>query len=58
MKTKIMLIAMIVMAIAMKGFAEMSSADTLSSITIDNTVPEPGTLLLLVVLLMFKTIRR
>ncbi len=38
---------MIVIAIATHGFAELSSAETANAITIDNTVPEPGMVLLM-----------
>ena len=38
---------MIAITTAMQGFAELSSAETASAITIDNTVPEPGMILLM-----------
>ena len=59
MKTsiKIMISAMIVMATAMQGLAEISFANS-EAITIDNTIPEPGTFLLIAVLLIFKAIRK
>ena len=58
MKTsiKIMISAMIVMATAMQGFAEISYANS-EAITIDN-IPEPGTFLLIAALLIFKAIRK
>jgi len=47
MKNKIMVGVMIAITTAMQGFAELSSAETASAITIDNTVPEPGMILLM-----------
>ena len=55
--SKIMIGAMIVIATAMQGIAEISFANS-EAITIDNTIPEPGMFLLIAVLLIFKAIRK
>ena len=56
MKIKTILFAMAGMATAMQGFAELS-VDTSNTITV-NTTPEPSAMLLIVLLLVFKSIRK
>ena len=57
MKTKIMFSAMAVIATAMQGFAELSVGTTPSAIPID-TAPEPGVMLFIAILFIFKFIRK
>ncbi len=57
MKTKIMISAMVVLATATQGFAELSSA-TSPALEFENTIPEPGAVLFIAVLLVFKAIRK
>jgi len=57
MKTKIMISTMAVMATAMQGFAEMSSA-TSTTLNFDNTIPEPGAILFIAVLFVVNAIRK
>ena len=56
-KTKITITAMTLMAAAIQGFAEFSSAATDSSIAIDNTVPEPTVMLAIIALIIFRAVR-
>lgn len=59
MKTsiKIMIGTVIVMVAASQCFAELSTGYTESAIQIDNT-PEPGAIMLIAMLLIFKAIRK